>query len=364
VRVLHVIRSLRGGGGLETTVRRLVLATRDAGAEVEVLCLKTIGEIGESLRDADVPVHRIRPGLLGRRFIESLARHGGFDVAHGHRWDASAIVAGLGEKGLVPVTVGHFHSLGHLTKPGRAERVAAAEKHLSALVGCSPQVCDYMAGVTGVARERWRFIANPFDPEPYAALPPKTEARLVLEIDPGARVIGCVARLSPHKDHATLVRAAALVAKAEPGAVFVMAGKGDAAPFEALAAELGVQENVRFLGHRDDVPLVYAACDLAVLTSVREGLGLTLIEAFAAGLPVVASDVGGIPELVRPGETGLLCPPGRPERFADAIVELLGNDALRAEMAANALARSAAFTSERIARELLALYAECGAPNP
>ena len=163
-------------------------------------------------------------------------------------------------------------------------------------------------------------------------------------------LVGNVARLAPQKDHRTLIEAARLVPEAE----FVVAGDGE------LREELERQaagSNVRFLGTRDDVPELLASLDVFAFPSLFEGLCLAVIEAQAAGVPVVATPVGGIRETVVDGETGLVVPTGDPPALAAAIRRLLEDRPAAEAMAVEARGRvRERFSVERMIEETLRLY--------
>jgi glycosyltransferase involved in cell wall biosynthesis len=144
----------------------------------------------------------------------------------------------------------------------------------------------------------------------------------------GPATLLSVGRLREPKDFTTLVRA---VATCEPGSVrLLVAGDGPDRPgLTTEIARLGLDGAVELLGTRDDVDQLLAAADLFVLSSRSEGMPMSVLEAMAAGVPVIASAVGGIPELVRDGETGALVPPGDPDRLGGAIRRLAGDPALR-----------------------------------
>jgi glycosyltransferase involved in cell wall biosynthesis len=142
--------------------------------------------------------------------------------------------------------------------------------------------------------------------------------------------------------------------------VFLLAGEGAERPrLEARARSLGVADRVHFLGHRDDVPELLAACDLFVLPSLYEGLPLSVLEAMAASRPVVATDVGGTGEAVVQGETGLLVRPGAPAELGEAIRALLGDRARAARMGLAGQARAARdFSTRRMLAEVSEVYDE------
>jgi glycosyltransferase involved in cell wall biosynthesis len=195
----------------------------------------------------------------------------------------------------------------------------------------------------GVDAERFRRAA---DPGLRASLAGGGERPIVLTI----------ARLDPQKGHVHLLAAAAEV----PDAVFLLAGEGGERPrLEAQARALGIAGRVRFLGHRDDVPELLAACDLLVLPSLYEGLPLSVLEAMAAGRPVVATAVGGTDEAVVHGETGLLVPAAAPAALAEAIRHLLGDPVRAARLGQAGRARaSREFSLARMIREVAGVYDE------
>lgn len=143
-------------------------------------------------------------------------------------------------------------------------------------------------------------------------------------IPPDSPIVGVVARLEPEKGHPTLLDAWPAVIEAVPKAHLLIVGEGSQREaLEAQVAALGIGTSVTFTGRRDDVPAVTAALDVAVLPSYREAQGLSILEAMALSRPVVASAVGGIPEMIEHGRTGLLVPPREPVALAAAIVRLL-----------------------------------------
>jgi glycosyltransferase involved in cell wall biosynthesis len=165
-----------------------------------------------------------------------------------------------------------------------------------------------------------------------------------------------LARLDPQKGHDVLLAAAARV----PGTVFALAGDGPLRPsLERRAEELGVSDRVLFLGRRADVPELLAACDVFALPSLYEGSSLAVLEAMAAGRPVVASSIGGTDELIEDGGSGLLVPPGDAEALAAALRRLAGDHGLRDSLAAAARERARSmFGSAEMARRIAGVYEE------
>jgi glycosyltransferase involved in cell wall biosynthesis len=164
----------------------------------------------------------------------------------------------------------------------------------------------------------------------------RTDARKLLDIPDDAFVITIVANFHPYKGHADLIAALALVAEALPMPwVLLAAGSdrsGHLAAMKKLATERGLESRISFLGPRDDVPKLLASADLHVLPSHQEALPNNIIEAMAVGLPVVATSVGGVPELIVEGESGLLVAPNDPPALAEAILTLARDPELRRRM--------------------------------
>jgi glycosyltransferase involved in cell wall biosynthesis len=151
------------------------------------------------------------------------------------------------------------------------------------------------------------------------------ELRRRLGISPEVPLVGIIARLVPIKDHSTFLEAAADLHRSRPDVRFLIVGDGELRPhLEQQAHALGLSRCVTFLGWQRELEPIYADLNLAVLSSLNEGTPVSLIEAMAAGLPVVATRVGGVSDLVEHGKTGLLVPPKDPEALSGAMKALLG----------------------------------------
>lgn len=203
-------------------------------------------------------------------------------------------------------------------------------------------------------------------------VPPTPEralaARERLGIAPGRPVLATVARLSQNKGHIYMLQALRAVRERFPDVLYLVPGEGDSSwhgeggargELERQAAALGVSENVRFLGYYPDLQTILDATDLLVSPSLREGMQVSLIEAMAAGLPIVATAVGGTPDAVRDGETGILVPPADSDALADAVLRMLG-DRERMRAMGDAARRRAEreFDSGAVARQVLRVCEE------
>jgi glycosyltransferase involved in cell wall biosynthesis len=185
----------------------------------------------------------------------------------------------------------------------------------------------------------------------------RARVRKELGIPDNALVVGTVARLDPVKDIPTLIRAVAQRHNADLPTILLVIGEGsERAHLEASAREVGTASSVRFLGHRDDARDLLAACDLYANSSISEGISLTILEAMAAGLPVVATRVGGTPEIVD-ASCGRLVPSRDPDALAATLTALAQDAPLRLALGREARARvEQRFTLDRMVREYRDLY--------
>jgi len=210
----------------------------------------------------------------------------------------------------------------------------------------------------GVAPSRLRLV--------YEGVPDRTpapggaEALAALGVPAGAPVVGNVAALTGHKDHATLVEAMALLRPRAPEARLVIAGEGELRPaLEAQVRERGLGDRVIFAGFRRDLDRLLPAFSIFCLSSRLEGLGTSLLDAMAFGLPVVATAAGGIPEAVEDGVTGRLAPPRDPAALAEALAELLRDEERRRIFGAAGRRRFLErFTADHMVAETLAVLGE------
>ncbi len=186
----------------------------------------------------------------------------------------------------------------------------------------------------------------------------KAEIRSALEIPSENIVIATVGRLTAVKGQDTLIRAIAKCLR-QGGKVFLLIlGEGELrSDLEALSAELGIAGAVRFLGWRSDVASVVDACDIFCLPSLNEGMGKAIVEAMAMGKPVIASDVGGIPDLVIPGENGILVPPGDSNALAKAILNLRDHPEVRVKMGELGREKALGYGVESMIHKIDGLYA-------
>jgi glycosyltransferase involved in cell wall biosynthesis len=273
------------------------------------------------------------------------------DVLHTHDLPPHLLGSPAAWLARVPVVIHtrHFRT-GKLTfRHALAARAASA---LSTAVVAVSEDSAGLLGSEGVATSKLLVIHNGADVQAFAPGDRWTRP-------PGRRVIS-VGRLSPVKDYPTLLQAARRVVACLPDFRLDIVGDGPSrASLGALRTELGLESCVRFLGERHDVAELLASADAFALASTSEGLSISLLEALAAGLPIVATRVGGNPEIVEDGVTGVLVSPGDVDAVATALVSLLSDAGRLTSMARAARLRAEQhFDLRRVVARYEALYVE------
>jgi glycosyltransferase involved in cell wall biosynthesis len=225
------------------------------------------------------------------------------------------------------------------------------------VVTVSGYVKEYLVR-EGVPGERIVVVPTGIDVGRFADGRAPGNLREELGLPPDALLVGSVSVLRVKKGHRSLLEAAPSILAAFPRTVFVIAGTGPQEKNLRNAIDvLGLSGSVRMLGHREDVPNVLLSLDLFVLPTVEEALGTAFVEAMAAGRAVVGCRVGGVPEVVEEGKTGLLVPPGDPAALADAIRSLLADGELRRRMgAAGRQVALARYSEEEMCRRMWGMY--------
>lgn len=370
MRVLHVLHSMSFGGA-EVLVHDFLKATREQASQ-SIACLDAIGPLGESLRADGVRVDVLgrtegvqpRVALALRRVIVE-ARP---DVVVAHQYTpysyaAMAVPTVRPRPALVFVEHGR-----HYPDHRRPKRVLANRGVFLRYTDDVLAVCGYIKRLLvaneGIPPDRVRVVYNGVDPARFEpdALPPDTRAALRAElgVPQDASVVTCVARFHPVKDHPTLLRAFARAAPRDPKALLLLVGGGDDAKLRALAGELGVAPRVVFAGVRRDIPRVYAASDVFAMSSLSEGTSVTLLESMLMRRASVVTDVGGNPEIVERGVTGLLTPRGDHGAMGDALAALLADPARRAAMGERGRRRVLdRFTQAQMHAAWLGAFSDC-----
>jgi len=315
-------------GGLERVVVSLInCVDRDRFRPI-LCCLEREGELANEVRGACdlMAVMDKRPGIayIMPFRLASLFRSQGVDVVHCHNF-GPLVYGSLG--GQLAGCRGVVYTVHGPEIPSKRRHVMFQRvARVSRVVTVSDYVRRGAIDLVGLDPAKVTTIVNGIDVGRFASEKDRSEFRSELGVPDGTPLLGIVARLTPEKDHENLLYAFVRVVSERRDARLVIVGSGPAmSGLKRKAAELGIVDSVRFTGTRLDVPNILAALDLFVMTSREEGLGITLLEAMAAGLPVVATAAGGIPEIVVDEVTGYLVPKASPVAFAHAVLRILSD---------------------------------------
>ncbi len=359
-RVAQLLATAGLGGAQESAISLLLHLDRSR-FEVEAICL-TDGAAVRRLRGLGIPVTVIdgedREATAG---LAAYLRHGEIDLLHAHLFRAELVGAAAARRVGTAVVVATVHS----------SRVRS-DADIAALAAATPTFDRLIAPTASIAAKVRRegrgaaeitVIPNGVDVEKFATARGRgmtTRNRLGIPAD--AFLLGVVARLEPEKGHAVLIRAFPAILATVPTAWLLLVGDGSQADdlqAQVRALPSAARHRVVFGGPRRDVASVMAALDIAVFPSLREAQGLAVLEAMAAGCPVVASAVGGIPETIRDGVDGVLVPPGQPVPLEVAIVRLAHHPGLRRRLAAAGHRRvTDAFSAAASVRKVESVYLE------
>ncbi|MEX1173125.1 MAG: glycosyltransferase, partial [Chloroflexota bacterium] len=327
IRVVQVLATGTNGGAQEHLYSLVTRMDRER-YDVSIVSLspgsavRKLERAGFNVLVIDEPDDAIAVGALAAHLSEIRP-----DVIHNHMYRAETVgtraamaLAEVGQRR--PYVVSTVHSSRIRSEDDR-RHLRDLTPHMDQLIAVSQAIQHKLVDEERV-QAPVRLIYNGVDLSRYDHQEPCCTLPDEYGMEPGAELVGVVARLEPEKGHATLLEAWPAVLRGVPSAYLLFVGEGSR--HEALAEQarsLRIAHRVIFTGRRDDVPAVTAALDVAVLPSYREAQGLSILEAMALSRPVVASNVGGIPEMITDGVTGLLVPPHDAEALAAAITRLL-----------------------------------------
>jgi len=340
--ILH-LSSTSGPGGAETLVRRLA-ASLDPGGYRSIACLFRRGWLHDALVQSGIPTSVI--GMRGAfdtgwaREFAALVKREHVAAIHAHEFTANAYGSLMGQLLRVPV-VAPVHGKSYFADRAKRRMAYRYVSRVSRMVAVSEDLKDYVVNRAGVAEHRVSVIYNGVDdwtPPPTAQA---AALRAELGLDAYEHVLGAVGSLYPVKGHVHLLQALPRILAEHPKTVLLLAGQGELEqPLRAEAARLRVEAQVKFLGLRGDVSALLSQMDAFVLPSLSEGLSMALLEAMAAARPVVATRVGGNPEVVVDGDTGFLVEAQSPQAIADGIIRLLRDKSSAARMGERGRARA------------------------
>jgi glycosyltransferase involved in cell wall biosynthesis len=362
ITVCQLLHSLNVGGA-EILAARLARRLRGSFRFV-FACLDEIGPLGEELQREGFRVHELhrKPGLdlSCPMRLSRLLHTERVDIVHAHQYTPFfySLAARLGGTRRPILFTEHGRHQPDFPRPKRiiANRLLLSRR--DRVVGVGNAVREALIANEGLPKRRVEVLYNGVDVDAFAAQTNRTAARAALGAAENEFVIIQVARLDYLKDHATALRTIARVVAKSPQTRLVLVGDGpESTTIESQVRELKIDDNVRLLGTRSDVDRLLPGADVFLLTSASEGIPLTVIEAMAAGLPVVGTDVGGMNEVVADNATGFLTPAKDDAALANRLLRLAGDPNLRQHMGAAGRARAKdLFDEPRMCAEYQRLY--------
>ncbi len=329
IHILHVIDSLDVGGG-QNVLLNLARFAKRSQFHLEIASLHGQGVFRESFVELGIPVHTLSPHRWPPHYILRLIRllkRQHFDIVHCHlnasNWIAKPLAAACG----IPIRIAHDHcnDAFRSKNPVIALLDALTNQFSSLILAVSHSTRDFLISHEDLDPSRIIFLPNAVDTQHFRPVAPVTRmaAKQQLGFEPDCFLVGGIGRMVSQKNYSAFLSACAQLIQQRPKSRFFIAGTGpEEAKLRSLATELGITDNGRFLGFVADTRLLYHACDVLLIPSLYEGLPLVALEAMASGVPVIASAVDGLCDLVRSGENGLLAPSQQPEAFAELLLHL------------------------------------------
>ena len=367
-KVFYLLDSLNVGG-TETQAVELALRIPEAGYEVTLGCLRARGPLLERLQGSQVAVREFHPeggidspaGFYQLLRLSWFLRRKKFDIVHTHDLWSNLIGVPAARLAGVRAIVSSRRDLANFDwyQSKRRGWLRRIQNLGGAVLANATPIRDALIAEDGFKPEKLRVIHNGVDIDRFQTSGDERD-QLFPGVGKGKLIVLVGNMHTDIKGHPWLIASAPAVVHEFPTARFVLAGDGEQRPrFEEQAAKLGLEQNFLFLGRRTDIPKILACCDVAVLPSRAEGLPNAILEYMAAGLPTIASRVGGNAELIEDGVTGLLVPSEDSAALSDALLALLRDPGLARRMAQNGHEFTIRnFSFERLVREVDELYSE------
>lgn len=351
MKIVHMVYSLEMGGA-EVLVKQLCTSQRSEGHDVSVVAYSKLGVVGEAMVADGFSIQVLGEAhpLKTMRRCFHLFRKMRPDVVHCHNVAPTTQAAIPARLAGVPCVISTRHRLELFPYDYKAE----------AQFNFMGWFCDWVVGICEITcvnvrkgplarKKKIVLVYNGTEPVKRAGFDALGKRGFTLVF---------VGRVVREKAIDTLIRAVALAKARVPNLSFWVVGDGNVRPeLEALTKELGVQDDVKFWGQQTNTAPFFSAADAFTMSSISEGLPMSLLQSMSLGTPAILTDVDGMGEVIRLTQSGLLVPVGDPAALADAIARLAGSKALQAELSRKALeAYETRFTIEKMAAGYMALY--------
>ncbi len=362
IRVLMMVDGIGpNAGGAERMAIGLAGALQDKGFEVTICATRSPTGPGSARAELEAKGVRVigleRTGKLGLRGFRPLLRfirEHRPQVLHSHKFGSNVWGVMFGRRYRIPAVIAHEQTWSYEGNRPRLVVDSAIGRLADRFVAVSSADAESMVTREKVPRDKVLVIPNAYIPRPE---PEGQDLRAELGIDPSLPLVGTAAVLRPQKALEVLMDAFAIVVRELPEAKLLIAGEGERnEALRAYAAGLPCSESITFLGRREDIGNVIRSLDVVAMSSDFEGTPLFAAECLSNGTPLVATRVGGLPDLIEDGVSGVLVPPRDPEALAEAIISLLRDPERRERIAAAAKERAGELSLDRISDRFAELY--------
>lgn len=367
LKVLRVVPSLEMGGVENTLLSLLPRLDRDK-YQISLCCLYRGDDLAREAEEHQIPLFtlRMRPRLdvdlkylKGINQLRRFLRKEKFDIVHTHLYKANTpgrIAAILAR---VPIIIANEHNVDSWKKPGQMAADRFLSKFTNKVIVVSQAVKRFYHEEVGLPENKIEVVYNGVDLEKFSKRVDIEKKKEELNIPQDSKVVGIIGRLHPQKGHEYFLKAAAIVTREIPSVRFLIIGEGTLRDeLEKMADRLGLADKTLFTGQRRDIAEILSVLDISVLSSLREGFSITVLESMASGLPVVVTDVGGNREVVEESQTGFIVPPENVGALAAAIARILKDENLARRMGERAHERVKSFSIEKMARQTESIYDE------
>lgn len=335
--MMHIMLSL-STGGMEKFVIDLIPRFDTIKVQSTVCCIGEIGDLSDRLREAGIKIHLVNKSLMGQlRFYHELTnifRRERVDIAHSYSGVyRDAVIPAMWAR--VPINIHTDQGKFYPDPDSRRARFNHwfFSHFRDMVVAVSDELRNYLIDEVKLHPNKVTTIYNAVDVQEHNLAIDVNAKKGTLDISQDEKIIGIIARLVPVKDHQTLFLAFKKIRQVNPKIRLLVVGEG---PLEQelknYVSSLSEEKNIIFLGNRTDVKELLHIMDIVCLSSIHEGLSLTLLEAMASARPVIATNVGGNAELVIDGLTGFLVPSQNPDRMAETLAKLLKDEEKRKSM--------------------------------
>ena len=361
--ILHIVPDLNIGGAQRMVLALLKQLDKEK-YNVKVCYWLGEGELKDEIEKAGIEVIdlKVKNGSLLRVIFKliKLIKENKIKLIHTHLFDTDLCGFLATRWAKVPIMIISIHSIFFLKKKKHALRYKIISLFIDRFLPVSDSLAQHFISWARINPNKVTAVSNGIDMSEFNK--PKhtnrlNELRKSLGIPVATPILGTVARLEPRKGHRYLLEAVAQISKDYPDLTVLLVGDGELkSDLRNLVKELNISSNVIFAGSQENIPEILSLLDLFVLPTLEEGFSIAILEAMACGLPVIATNVGGVPELVKDKETGLLVASRSPLALASAMTMLLGNKEYAVALGEAGKKRVKQFSSKIMAEKIEEIY--------